>query len=169
MNQLNRSGAGLKPLKWLASRLPVPPTLRTVTEDVVVRPAGTREEPLAPIFKTTSEQLTTREAATRVKVLPATYRTEMVRVVDVLVVVREVGECVRAGGVGAAVDVEVLAGGRVVEELFGAEDVDELEELEELVVVGGLGGATPGFRPAPKARPIAWPGAGFRLAAPELL
>ena len=93
----------------------------------------------------------------------------VVRVVDVLVVEAEVGECVRAGGVGAAVDVEVLAGGRVVVELFGAEDVDELEELEELVVVGGLGGATPGCRPAPKARPIAWPGAGFRLAAPELL
>ena len=38
-----------------------------------------------------------------------------------------------------------------------------------VVGFGSAGGAMPGVRPAPKARPIAVPGAGLREAAPLLL
>ncbi len=37
-----------------------------------------------------------------------------------------------------------------------------------VLVVGAAGGAIDGLRPAPKASPMAVPGAGFRLAAPSV-
>ncbi|MCD8533918.1 MAG: peptidoglycan-binding protein [Verrucomicrobia bacterium] len=62
------------------TRVVVPPTYQTVTEQVLIEPAGQRIETIPAEYKTVEERVETRAASFRLEVVPATYKTVTERV-----------------------------------------------------------------------------------------
>lgn len=62
------------------TRVLVPPTYKTVTEQVLVEAAGQRIETIPAEYKTVEERVETKAASYRLEVVPATYKTVTERV-----------------------------------------------------------------------------------------